>query len=292
MKKNIGLGYTYDANGNVLAFKNSEGFWYKITRDANGNMLTYKDSNGFWSEITRDAKGNELTFKNSEGYWHEYTRDANGNMLTYKDSKGYWEEFAYDANGHQLTYKNSNGYYWSETTRDESGIGGIKQRRTNMSICLHCAASYDHMKEGTLSYCAACARKYERGHELLCWLAGIAVAILLSAFFMSMSYAAQDPLYCGPPKRDANGTIMRSAAVIREYRSIHPCPSTGLLTGACPGWALNHTRPLACGGCDSVANLTWMRNDAKKIVDGYERKIFALTPPIPDTAACVNQIVQ
>ena len=75
--------------------------------------------------LFRSAKGNELTFKNSEGYWHEYTRDANGNMLTYKDSRGYWEEFAYDANGHQLTYKNSNGYYWSETTRDESGIGGI-----------------------------------------------------------------------------------------------------------------------------------------------------------------------
>jgi hypothetical protein len=97
--------------------------------------------------------------------------------------------------------------------------------------------------------------------------------------------------YCGTPKRDANGRIIRRSAVITAYKKIHPCPSTGLYgSGACPDYSLNHNMPLACGGCDSVSNLMYMRNDAKKIVDGYEREISALNPPIEDTAACVNKV--
>ena len=107
---------------------------------------------------------------------------------------------------------------------------------------------------------------------------------------------AQSPLvetrYCGAPKRDANGTIIRRADVIYAYRKAHPCPSTGKLgMGTCSGWALNHNMPLACGGCDAVSNLSWMRLDAKKIVDSYERKIGASTPPQPDTGACVNEVL-
>lgn len=97
--------------------------------------------------------------------------------------------------------------------------------------------------------------------------------------------------YCGPPKRDAKGRIKRRAAVITAYKKDHPCPSTGLYgEGTCENYSLNHTIPLACGGCDSVSNLSYMRNDVKKIVDSYEREISALNPPIDDTAACVNKV--
>jgi hypothetical protein len=64
------------------------GMWYECTYDDNGNVLTYKDSNDGWYEYTRDEKGKELTYKNSVGYWAEYTRDENGNELTYKNSDG------------------------------------------------------------------------------------------------------------------------------------------------------------------------------------------------------------
>ena len=64
------------------------------TRDANGNMLTYKNSNGYWEEYTRDANGEVLTYKDSTGDWAEYTRDANGRMLTYKDSEGVFRGFS------------------------------------------------------------------------------------------------------------------------------------------------------------------------------------------------------
>jgi len=101
-----------------------------------------------------------------------------------------------------------------------------------------------------------------------------------------------DNTYCGSPVRSPDGTIKRSYSVLSAYAKIHPCPSTGLYVTSCMGWALNHKTSLACGGCDNVTNLMWMRNDVKKIVDGYERKINALTPPYPDTANCVNQLIK
>jgi hypothetical protein len=103
----------------------------------------------------------------------------------------------------------------------------------------------------------------------------------------------KDYRMCGVVVRDTNGNIKRSSAVLTAYKKIHPCPSTGLTTGACPGWALNHSIPLACGGCDAVYNLTWTPDQIKSCaepwcIDRYERKINAATPPVPDSAACVN----
>ena len=55
------------------------------TCDADGRVLTYKDSYGFWYECAYDAKGRELTYKNSDGNWYEYTYDDKGRVLTYKE---------------------------------------------------------------------------------------------------------------------------------------------------------------------------------------------------------------
>ena len=70
------LGYTYDSNGNILTFKNSNGFWSEWTYDSRGNELTYKDSNGYWEEWTYDSNGNKLTHKNSEGYSLKENKNA------------------------------------------------------------------------------------------------------------------------------------------------------------------------------------------------------------------------
>ena len=88
------LGYTYDAHGNELTYKDSNGYWSERTRDAHGRVLTYKNSYGYWSEYTRDAQGRELTCKDSNGYWSEHTYDAQGGVLTYKDSDGDWSGFS------------------------------------------------------------------------------------------------------------------------------------------------------------------------------------------------------
>lgn len=96
--------------------------------------------------------------------------------------------------------------------------------------------------------------------------------------------AAADPLvetrYCGPPVRLADGTIRRRADVLAAFRRVHPCPSTGLHTGACPGWARDHVVPLAVGGCDVVSNLQYLPNEIKSAAgtlpkDRWEMRVYA-----------------
>jgi len=94
---------------------------------------------------------------------------------------------------------------------------------------------------------------------------------------------ALDPLvdhrYAGVVVRDANGDIKRSTKVLNAFKKIWACPSTGLHSGPCPGWAINHTIPLSCGGLDVVWNLDWMPDEAKSCAadycrDRYERRIY------------------
>jgi hypothetical protein len=100
-------------------------------------------------------------------------------------------------------------------------------------------------------------------------------------FFHSAAFAAAvDIRQCNDFTRDANGNLTRSAAVLRDFQKIHPCPATGLPTGACPGWSKDHVIPRADGGCDAVFNLQWLPNSIKTCADPhckdrFERKINA-----------------
>jgi len=91
---------------------------------------------------------------------------------------------------------------------------------------------------------------------------------------------ADDARYCSiEPVRNDDGTIKRSAAVVREFRQYHPCPSTGKVDGPCEGWQVDHVIPLAVGGCDSVVNLQWLPIEIKtcpgdKCKDRWERKVY------------------
>lgn len=125
----------------------------------------------------------------------------------------------------------------------------------------------------------------------------IIIGSIALAAFEAFAGPLDETRYCGPPARNADGSIRRRADVLAAFQRIHPCPSTGLTTGPCPGWAKNHDRSLACGGCDSVSNLSWLPLDIKACVgphcvDRFERKINALDPPLPDTAACRNEVVK
>ena len=106
--------------------------------------------------------------------------------------------------------------------------------------------------------------------------------MLLMSMLMAAAAASApvDPRYCvAQPARTASGSIMRSRVVLREFRAIHPCPATGKSTGACPGWAIDHVIPLACGGCDAVINLQWLPDEIKSAgspaaKDRFERRIY------------------
>lgn len=84
--------------------------------------------------------------------------------------------------------------------------------------------------------------------------------------------------YCGAPQRDADGSIYRSAEVIAAFKQEHPCPVNGKRSGSCPGWAIDHVIPLACGGCDAVSNMQWLPNGLKSAAkigkDRFERRIY------------------
>lgn len=60
--------------------------------------------------------------------------------------------------------------------------------------------------------------------------------------------------------------IHRDQRVLREFQLLHPCPSTGRTTGACPGWQKDHVWALECGGYDELWNLQWLT------VEDHKRK--------------------
>jgi hypothetical protein len=74
-----------------------------------------------------------------------------------------------------------------------------------------------------------------------------------------------------PPVRGANGRVERSAAAKSAFQRSHPCPSTGASGGSCPGYVVDHVKPLACGGVDVPTNMQWQTDAAAKEKDKTKR---------------------
>jgi hypothetical protein len=108
-------------------------------------------------------------------------------------------------------------------------------------------------------------------------LARVALMAVFWLAFAAPAYAA-DPRICyadpAAIPRDKDGSIKRSAAVRREFVRLHPCPSGGTPSGACPGWYVDHVIPLACGGCDSVSNMQWLPSAAWRDKTRWERSVY------------------
>jgi hypothetical protein len=124
----------------------------------------------------------------------------------------------------------------------------------------------------------------------------IALTLAAAATAACALDATQEYRYAGPPKRNARGDIIRRADVLVAFRKIHPCPSTGLATGACPGWALDHVVPLACGGVDAVYNLQWLPDALKSSArtamhkDAWERQVYA-NPSVYAGPGCTLRVI-
>jgi hypothetical protein len=70
--------------------------------------------------------------------------------------------------------------------------------------------------------------------------------------------------------RDSHGRIKRSAAARDAFKRSHPCPSTGRSSGACPGYVIDHIKPLKRGGADDPTNMQWQTTAAAKAKDRVE----------------------
>jgi hypothetical protein len=69
----------------------------------------------------------------------------------------------------------------------------------------------------------------------------------------------------------ADARIHRNADARHHFKQLHPCPATGRPTGKCPGYVIDHVKPLACGGADAPSNMQWQTVAEAKAKDKWER---------------------
>lgn len=98
---------------------------------------------------------------------------------------------------------------------------------------------------------------------------------ILVLLLLPCTALAEDPRFCGAPARDARGEIIRSASVLKEFERRYPPPPPIVWPGGMTeGWYRDHVIPLACGGCDSVANLQWLPESAWRWKARWERRVY------------------
>ena len=74
-----------------------------------------------------------------------------------------------------------------------------------------------------------------------------------------------------PVARDSRGRIKRSSAARDAFKRQQTCPSTGRSAGACPGYIIDHVKPLECGGADDPSNIHWQTIADGRAKDKTER---------------------
>lgn len=94
-------------------------------------------------------------------------------------------------------------------------------------------------------------------------------AALLAAFLVAPLQADAGSKAQGV-ERNAAGKIARSPHARTEFKKSHPCPSTGRTHGSCPGYVVDHVKPLKRGGADRPSNMQWQTNAAAKEKDKRE----------------------
>ena len=57
-----------------------------------------------------------------------------------------------------------------------------------------------------------------------------------------------------------------------SFKYSHPCPSNGNNHGHCPGYVIDHIKPLTCDGADDPSNMQWQTKAEAKAKDKWERK--------------------
>jgi hypothetical protein len=82
-----------------------------------------------------------------------------------------------------------------------------------------------------------------------------------------------------PVKRDANGRIYRSRTVVARFQHSTVCPATGRTGTPCPGFLVDHRKPLGCAKTeaerarlDSVVNMQYQTIADARAKDKIERK--------------------
>lgn len=103
----------------------------------------------------------------------------------------------------------------------------------------------------------------------------IFVAVCISASIAHAEPISADPRYCGEPKRNTSGKIVRSIAERKRFETLYPLP----IQYKRNEWQVDHVIPLAVGGCDLLINMQWLPKAIKTCADDmckdrWERKVY------------------
>lgn len=55
----------------------------------------------------------------------------------------------------------------------------------------------------------------------------------------------------------AGAAVARDPAQVRAFRKDNPCPATSKHAGPCPGYVVDHIKPLCADGADHPDNMIW-----------------------------------
>ncbi|MEE7625401.1 hypothetical protein V3O24_04445 [Methylobacter sp. Wu8] len=70
----------------------------------------------------------------------------------------------------------------------------------------------------------------------------------------------------------------RSESAKNHFKASHPCPANGNTSGPCPGYKIDHIKPLACNGLDAPSNMQWQTYTESDAKDKWERKDCQVKP--------------
>ena len=64
--------------------------------------------------------------------------------------------------------------------------------------------------------------------------------------------------------------LPRDRTELQRFKRANPCPATGQSKGACPGWQVDHVKPLMRGGKDHPSNMAWVTVEEHKAKTKHE----------------------
>ena len=70
----------------------------------------------------------------------------------------------------------------------------------------------------------------------------------------------------------AQATVKRSQKARYDFMRETPCPAAVHKRYTCPGFVIDHVKPLACGGLDRPINMQWQSVAEAKAKDKWELK--------------------
>ena len=82
----------------------------------------------------------------------------------------------------------------------------------------------------------------------------------------------------------AHGGAERDRHQRALFMQEHPCPANGKTRGHCPGYVVDHIKPLCAGGKDRPSNMQWQRAAESKVKDTKSEEV-----PRHSARKCLNE---